>query len=127
MRRRLADLGAKKVTRQLAKAHRDMRPIVALFSECHELFGHDEYGAVAAELATKTAKRARKTGVTLLFDTQSSRKEAIPPKLVELVSASTRASTSRPGGPTTASSATATSPLVSGRPSCALAATVAPA
>ena len=29
---RLADLGAKKVTRQLAKAHRDMRPIVALFS-----------------------------------------------------------------------------------------------
>ncbi len=39
----------------------------------------------AAELATKTAKRARKTAITLLFDTQSSRKEAIPPKLVELV------------------------------------------
>jgi len=83
---RLADLGAKKVTRQLAQDHRDMRPIVALFSECHELFGHPEYGATAADLATKTAKRARKTGVTLLFDTQSSRKEAIPPKLVELVS-----------------------------------------
>ena len=83
---RLADLGAKKVTRQLAQAHRDMRPIVALFSECHELFGHPEYGAVAADLATKTAKRARKTAITLLFDTQSSRKEAIPPKLVELVS-----------------------------------------
>ena len=79
---RLADLGAKKLTRQLAKAHRDMRPIVAMFSECHELFGHDEHG----ELATKTIKRARKTGITLLFDTQSSRKEAIPPKLVELVS-----------------------------------------
>ena len=63
-----------------------MRPIVALFSECHELFGHDDHGAVAAELATKTIKRARKTGITLLFDTQSSRKEAIPPKLVELVS-----------------------------------------
>ena len=83
---RLADLGAKKVTRQLAQAHRDMRPIVALFSECHELFGHPEYGAVAADLATETAKRARKTAITLLFDTQSSRKEAIPPKLVELVS-----------------------------------------
>ena len=41
---------------------------------------------MAAELATKTAKRARKTAITLLFDTQSSRKEAIPPKLVELVS-----------------------------------------
>jgi S-DNA-T family DNA segregation ATPase FtsK/SpoIIIE len=63
-----------------------MRPVVALFSECHELFGHDEYGELAAELATKTAKRTCKTDITLLFDTQSSRKEAIPPKLVELVS-----------------------------------------
>jgi DNA segregation ATPase FtsK/SpoIIIE, S-DNA-T family len=83
---RLAELGAKKVTRSLAKAHRDLRPIVTLFSECHELFGHDDHGELAADLATKTAKRARKTGITLLFDTQSSRKEAIPPKLVELVS-----------------------------------------
>jgi len=83
---RLAELGAKKVTRQLAQQHADLRPVVALFSECHELFGHDEHGALAAELATKTAKRARKTAITLLFDTQSSRKEAIPPKLVELVS-----------------------------------------
>jgi DNA segregation ATPase FtsK/SpoIIIE, S-DNA-T family len=83
---RLAELGAKKVTRQLAQEHRDLRPIVVLFSECHELFGHGEHGDLAAELATKTAKRARKTAITLLFDTQSSRKEAIPPKLVELVS-----------------------------------------
>ena len=83
---RLAELGAKKLTRALAQAHPDLRPIVALFSECHELFGHPEYGAVAAELATKTVKRARKTAITLGFDTQSSRKEAIPPKLVELVS-----------------------------------------
>jgi S-DNA-T family DNA segregation ATPase FtsK/SpoIIIE len=83
---RLAELGAKKVTRGLAEAHPDMRPIVALFSECHELFGHPEYGDIAADLSTKTAKRARKTAITLLFDTQSSRKEAIPPKLVELVS-----------------------------------------
>ena len=83
---RLADLGAKKVTRQLAQDHPDMRPVVALFSECHELFSHPEYGPIAADLATRTAKRARKTAITLLFDTQSSRKEAIPPKLVELVS-----------------------------------------
>ncbi len=83
---RLAELGAKKVTRGLAMAHEDLRPIVALFSECHELFGHPDLGELAAELATKTAKRARKTAITLIFDTQSSRKEAIPPKLVELVS-----------------------------------------
>jgi len=83
---RLAELGAKKVTRQLAEQHPDLRPIVALFSECHELFGHPEYGAEAADVATKTAKRARKTAIVQWFDTQSSRKEAIPPKLVELVS-----------------------------------------
>jgi DNA segregation ATPase FtsK/SpoIIIE, S-DNA-T family len=83
---RLAELGAKKVTRALAEQHPDMRPVVVLFSECHELFGHPEYGEIAAELATKTIKRARKTGISLAFDTQSSRKEAIPPKLVELVS-----------------------------------------
>jgi S-DNA-T family DNA segregation ATPase FtsK/SpoIIIE len=83
---RLAELGAKKVTRKLAQDHPDLRPIVSLYSECHELFGHPEYGEEAAELACKTAKRARKTAIVLGFDTQSSRKEAIPPKLVELVS-----------------------------------------
>ena len=66
---RLSDLGAKKVTRQLAQQYRDLRPKLALFSECHELFGHREFGDIAAELATKTIKRARKTGTTLGFDT----------------------------------------------------------
>ena len=63
-----------------------MRPHVALFSECHELFGHPEHGARAEELAVKTIKRSRKTGIVFGFDTQSSRKGAIPPALVELVS-----------------------------------------
>jgi len=83
---RLAGLGAKKVTRQLAQANRDLRPKLALFSECHELFGNSEHGELAADLAMKTMRRARKTGITLGFDTQSSRKNAIPPKIVELVS-----------------------------------------
>jgi S-DNA-T family DNA segregation ATPase FtsK/SpoIIIE len=93
---RLAELGAKKVTRGLADKHPDLRPIIALFSECHELFGSDlplydgapksqTVGRAAAEYATKTVKRARKTGITLGFDTQSSRADAIPPKIVELV------------------------------------------
>lgn len=83
---RLAALGAKKVTRKLAEQHPDLRPVLSLFSECHELFGHPEYGEEAGELACKTAKRARKTAIWLGFDTQSSRADAIPPKLVELVS-----------------------------------------
>ena len=82
----LADLGAKKVTRQLAQQHRALRPKLMLASECHELFGHREYGELAADLAVKTMRRSRKTGIWLGFDTQSSRKDAIPPKLVELVS-----------------------------------------
>lgn len=83
---RLAELGAKKVTRQLAMQHPDLRPIVSLYSECHELFGHKEYGEEAGDIAVQTMRRARKTAVILGFDTQSSRADAIPPKIVELVS-----------------------------------------
>jgi S-DNA-T family DNA segregation ATPase FtsK/SpoIIIE len=83
---RLAELGAKKVTRGLAEQHPDLRPRLALFSECHEMFGHPEYGQRAAELAAAVLRRARKTAIWLGFDTQSSRKDAIPPKVVELVS-----------------------------------------
>ncbi len=82
---RLAELGAKKVTRPLAEKHPDLRPVVALFSECHELFGHPGLGREAADLAVQTMRRARKTAITLTFDTQSSRADAIPPKIVELV------------------------------------------
>ena len=82
---RLAELGAKKVTRPLAEKHPDLRPLVALFSECHELFGHPGLGREAADLAVQTMRRARKTAITLAFDTQSSRADAIPPKIVELV------------------------------------------
>ena len=82
---RLAELGAKKVTRQLAERYPDLRPLVALFSECHELFGDPNHGREAADLAVQTMRRARKTAITLMFDTQSSRADAIPPKIVELV------------------------------------------
>ncbi len=82
---RLAELGAKKVTRPLAEKHPDLRPLVALFSECHELFGDPSHGREAADLAVQTMRRARKTAITLAFDTQSSRADAIPPKIVELV------------------------------------------
>jgi len=82
---RLAELGAKKVTRPLAERYPDLRPLVAFFSECHELFGDPTHGREAADLAVQTMRRARKTAITLAFDTQSSRADAIPPKIVELV------------------------------------------
>lgn len=82
---RLAELGAKKLTRGIAEKHSDMRPVIAYFSECHELFGDDDCGEEAAELATQVIKRGRKTGVVLGFDTQSARADAIPPQVVENV------------------------------------------
>jgi S-DNA-T family DNA segregation ATPase FtsK/SpoIIIE len=62
-----------------------MRPIVVMFSEGHELFGDKDCGKEAAELAVRVVKRGRKTGVTMGFDTQSSRADAIPSQLVENV------------------------------------------
>jgi S-DNA-T family DNA segregation ATPase FtsK/SpoIIIE len=83
---RLAELGAKKVTRELAAKHPDLRPRLTLFSECHVLFGSKDYGEEATELAANTMRRARKTALWLGFDTQDARKDAIPPKIVGLVS-----------------------------------------
>lgn len=82
---RLAELGAKKLTRAISLQHKDMRPLVVAFSECHELFGSKDFGKEAADLATDVIKRGRKTGVILGFDTQSARKDAIPPRVVENV------------------------------------------
>jgi DNA segregation ATPase FtsK/SpoIIIE, S-DNA-T family len=83
---RLAELGVKVVTRALAEKHPDLRPIVAGFSECHELFGKSKE---AGDVAVDIVKRGRKTGVITLYDTQSSRAAAIPPALVENVAINT--------------------------------------
>jgi DNA segregation ATPase FtsK/SpoIIIE, S-DNA-T family len=56
-----------------------------LFSKRHELFGHQAFGREAADLAVQTMRRGRKTAISLAFDTQSSRKDAMPLKIVELV------------------------------------------
>lgn len=93
---RIREVGAKKVTRGVAEKHPDLAPLIVLFSECHELFGctdkldpdgpkSETVGKAATELATKTLRRARKTGVVLGFDTQQVRVDAIPPKIIGLV------------------------------------------
>lgn len=81
---RLAEVGAKKLSRTLASRHPDLRPIVVGFSEVHELFSHPDLGKEASDLAVATVKRMRKCGIFLVFDTQSSRAAAIPSALVEL-------------------------------------------
>jgi DNA segregation ATPase FtsK/SpoIIIE, S-DNA-T family len=49
----LAELGAKKVTQALAEKHPELRPLTALFSECHKLFGHEKFGKETADLAVR--------------------------------------------------------------------------
>jgi S-DNA-T family DNA segregation ATPase FtsK/SpoIIIE len=83
---RLAELGAKKLTRQIAQEHPDLRPLWVAYSECHVMFGHKEHGQAAEEYAVGTLRRGRKTGIKLVFDTQSSRANAIPGAVVELMS-----------------------------------------
>jgi S-DNA-T family DNA segregation ATPase FtsK/SpoIIIE len=76
----LEELGGEtvKLTRELAERDPRMRPRVAVFDECHELFEHKEYGPEAAELAIKVLKKARKVGITLVFVTVSPTASSIP-------------------------------------------------
>jgi len=76
----LEALGGEEVVLTRAIAERDarMRPKVVVFDECHELFMHPKYGKEAAELAIKVMKKARKTGITLIWVTVSPTKDSIP-------------------------------------------------
>jgi S-DNA-T family DNA segregation ATPase FtsK/SpoIIIE len=73
--------GAAKVTRKLATTVPGLHPIVIIFDEAHELFEHATYGAEAADLSVKVVKKARKTGITLIFLTQSPTATSIPKDL----------------------------------------------
>lgn len=73
--------GAAKVTRKLASTVPGLHPIVIIFDEAHELFEHSAYGAEAADLSVKVVKKARKTGITLIFLTQSPTATSIPKDL----------------------------------------------
>jgi S-DNA-T family DNA segregation ATPase FtsK/SpoIIIE len=66
------------LTREIALRDKRMRPRLVVFDECHELFMHKTHGAEAAELAEKVMKKARKTGITLIWVTVSPTKDSIP-------------------------------------------------
>ena len=83
---RLADLGAKKVTRALAERHAAAAAAGGVVLRVPRTVQPPRlYGREAADLAVQTLRRGRKTAITLAFDTQSSRADAIPPRIVELV------------------------------------------
>ncbi|WP_051940757.1 FtsK/SpoIIIE domain-containing protein [Phaeacidiphilus oryzae] len=76
----LEELGGEStaLTRELAERDPRMRPKVVVFDECHELFMHKKYGDEAEELAIKVMKKARKTGITLVWVTVSPTADSIP-------------------------------------------------
>ncbi|WP_327429473.1 zonular occludens toxin domain-containing protein [Streptomyces sp. NBC_01236] len=76
----LEELGGEstKLTREMAMKDPRMRPKVVVFDECHELFMSKDYGKEAAELAIRVMKKARKTGITLIWVTVSPTADSIP-------------------------------------------------
>jgi DNA segregation ATPase FtsK/SpoIIIE, S-DNA-T family len=77
----LEEAGEMKVTRELARRNKRLRPRIVVFDECHELFEHKEYGPEAAELAVKVLKKARKLAITLVFVTVSPTATSIPKEI----------------------------------------------
>jgi S-DNA-T family DNA segregation ATPase FtsK/SpoIIIE len=66
------------VNRAMAERDERLRPIVALFDECQELFTDKELGKAAQEIATRIIKRGRALGIHLILETQRIDKESIP-------------------------------------------------
>ncbi|WP_236789641.1 FtsK/SpoIIIE domain-containing protein [Amycolatopsis sp. GM8] len=76
----LEELGGEeaKLTREIAARDPRMRPRVVVFDEVHELFTHKKHGEEAKELALKVTKKARKTGITLLWITPDADAASLP-------------------------------------------------
>ena len=75
-----------KLTREIAERDPSMRPRIVVFDEVHELFGHPEHGKEAKELALKVTKKARKTGIVLLWITPDADANSLPRGISKTVS-----------------------------------------
>lgn len=67
-----------KLTREIAERDASMRPRLVVFDEVHELFTHKRHGKEAQELALKVTKKARKTGIVLLWITPDADAASLP-------------------------------------------------
>jgi len=75
-----------KLTRELAERDPRMRPKIAVFDECQEMFRHERLGGLAKELAIKLMMKARKVGITLVFVTPAPSADSLPRDLAKTVS-----------------------------------------
>jgi S-DNA-T family DNA segregation ATPase FtsK/SpoIIIE len=75
-----------KVTRELAARDERLRPRIAVFDECQELFRHKQFGEEAKELAIKVMTKARKCAITLIWVTPAPSADSLPRDLAKTAS-----------------------------------------
>jgi DNA segregation ATPase FtsK/SpoIIIE, S-DNA-T family len=75
-----------KVTRDLAAQDERLRPRIAVFDECQELFRHKKLGEEAKELAIKVMTKARKCAITLIWVTPAPSADSLPRDLAKTAS-----------------------------------------
>jgi S-DNA-T family DNA segregation ATPase FtsK/SpoIIIE len=75
-----------KVTRELASQDARLRPRIAVFDECQELFRHKKFGEEAKELAIKVMTKARKCAITLIWVTPAPSADSLPRDLAKTAS-----------------------------------------
>jgi S-DNA-T family DNA segregation ATPase FtsK/SpoIIIE len=67
-----------KVTPELARRHKALRPLVLVVDEAQEVFSHGEYGEEAGRLAEAIIKRGRALAVIAVFATQRPDAKSVP-------------------------------------------------
>lgn len=67
-----------KVTPELARSHKALRPLVMVVDEAQEVFSHSEFGDEAGKLAEAIIKRGRALAVILVLATQRPDAKSLP-------------------------------------------------
>jgi DNA segregation ATPase FtsK/SpoIIIE, S-DNA-T family len=67
-----------KITRELAKQYRQLRPIVAVFDEAQNVFMHPEHGEQAAKDLADVMRLGRAYGIIIILATQRPGKDSVP-------------------------------------------------
>jgi S-DNA-T family DNA segregation ATPase FtsK/SpoIIIE len=74
-----------KITRELAKKYRDLRPLSAVFDEVQNLLMHPVYGKQAAADLAYVIRIGRAMGITVILSTQRPNRDAVPTEVSGLI------------------------------------------
>lgn len=74
-----------KITRELAKKYRDLRPLLAVFDEMQNLLMHPTHGKQAAADLAYSIRIGRAMGITVVLSTQRPNRDAVPTEITGLI------------------------------------------